>query len=220
MVPPCLRASLCRDRRATSWLVATIGVMWLSAAAGAQLLDRVVARVGTTAITQSDVEAAVGLGVVDVPDGQDRLAAGAQQLIDRQLLLTEVARFPPAEPAETAIAELAGRMTSRAGTGFDALSRRTGIDAQRVRELARDTLRIQAYLDQRFGTVAAVGTQEARDYYETHRQEFARNGVALPFEQVEAAVRQAAASDRRRRAVTQWLGDLRTRGEVVEVKPR
>jgi hypothetical protein len=192
---------------------------WLPLAEASQLLDRVVARVGATAITQSDVDAALGLGIVEVAGGQDR-EAGAQQLIDRQLLLTEVSRFPPAEPSEAAIAELAARMMARAGSGFDALSKRTGIDAKRVRELARDTLRIQAYIDQRFGAAAPVGVQEARDYYEAHRQEFAKGGVVPPFEQIETAARQAAAADRRRRAVNQWVADLRTRGEVVEVKSR
>jgi hypothetical protein len=194
-------------------------MLCLSVVQASQLLDRVVARVGATAITQSDVDAALGLGIVDVPGGQDR-QAGAQQLIDRQLLLTEVSRFPPAEPADAAIAELAARMIARAGAGFDALSKRTGIDEKRVRELARDTLRIQAYIDQRFGVAAPVGVQEARDYYEAHRQEFAKGGAVPPFEQVEAAARQAAAADRRRRAVNQWVADLRTRGEVVEVNSR
>ena len=213
----CLRASVCRLSAYGLVLAASTG--WLAPAEASQLLDRVVARVGPTAITQSDVDAALGLGIVEVPGGQDR-DAGAQQLIDRQLLLTEVSRFPPAEPSETAIAELAGRMMTRAGTGFDALSKRTGIDAKRVRELARDTLRIQAYIDQRFGAAAPVGVQEAREYYEAHRQEFAQNGAVPPFEQVETAARQAAAADRRRRAVNQWVADLRTRGEVVEVKSR
>ena len=200
-------------------LVVALAMLWSSIAHGEQLLDRVVARVGATAITQSDVDAALGLGIVEAPGGQDR-QAGAQQLIDRQLLLTEVSRFPPAEPTETAIAELAARMMARAGAGFDALSKRTGIDAKRVRDLARDTLRIQAYIEQRFGAAAPVGVQEAREYYEAHRQEFAKDGAVPPFEQVEATARQAAAADRRRRAVSQWVADLRTRGEVVEVTPR
>ena len=123
----------------------------LSAAhAGQQLLDRVVARVGGTAITQTDVDAAVGLGIVEAPSTQD--PAARRQVIDRQLLLAEVSRFPPTEPSETAVAELVAKMKSRAGGNYDALLRRTGLDEQRVRDLARDTLRIEAYVDQRFGT--------------------------------------------------------------------
>jgi hypothetical protein len=181
-----------------------------------QLLDRVVARVGGVVITQSDVEAAVGLGVVR-PQGGDRLADGTRQLIDRRLLLTEVARFPPAEPADVAVDRLVTEMKAHAGSGFEALRQRTGVDDQRIRQMARDTLRIQAYVDQRFGTTAQVSQQEARDYYDAHRQEFTRSGALQPFEQVEAEARQAASEERRRRLVEQWVGDLRIRGDVVTV---
>ena len=198
-----------------------IYVLWLSPPLqGQQLLDRVVARVGGVAITQSDVDAALALGVAEPEPGQDAFASGARQLVDRQLLLAEVARFPPPEPSDMQIAEAVARMRTRAGATFADVMKRTGVDEERVRLLARDTLRIQAYVDQRFGTIAQVGTQEARDYYDAHRQEFTRGGVVAPFEEVEPAARQAAAAERRRRTIAQWIGDLRTRGDIVEVKPR
>ena len=40
-------------------------VGWLSVVEAQQLLDRVVARIGTTAITQTDVDAALAFGIVD-----------------------------------------------------------------------------------------------------------------------------------------------------------
>jgi hypothetical protein len=200
-------------------IAVAVYVLWLSPLQGQQLLDRVVARVGGVAITQSDVDAALALGVVEPEAGQDRFASGTRQLIDRQLLIAEVARFPPPEPSAAQIAEAVGRMRARAGASFDAVLKRTGLDEARVNQLARDTLRIQAYIDQRFGTSAQVGTQEARDYYDSHRQEFTRNGVLAPFEEVETAARQAAAADRRGRTIAQWIADLRTRGDVVTRTP-
>jgi hypothetical protein len=184
----------------------------------AQLLDRVVARVGGAAITQTDVDAAVGLGVIQ-PDWAGG-ASSTQQMIDRRLMLAEVARFPPADPSDAAIAELMAAMKARAGAAYDALLKRTGMDEGRVRDLARDTLRIQAYIDQRFGTTAQAGPQEVRDYYDAHREEFTRNGVVAPFESVEPAVREAASAARRRAAVGQWLQGLRARSDAVLVTPR
>ena len=192
-----------------------MGMMWLAAAAGQQLLDRIVARVGATVITHTDVEAAFALGVIDVAPGEDRMGAGTRQLVDRHLLLAEVARFPPAEPAPDEVEALVARMRAHAGDGFAALVKRTGVDDLRLREIARDTLRIQTYIDQRFGSIGQASIQEARDYYESHRQEFTRNGRVAPFEDVEVAARTAAAAERRRRSVAQWIADLRTRGEVV-----
>src|SRR5919204_3440363 len=59
-----------------------------------QLLDRVLARVDGSAITLTDVQAALALGII--PAGtDDPIASGMQQMIDRQLELAEVQRFPP-----------------------------------------------------------------------------------------------------------------------------
>ena len=189
--------------------------MWQSHATAQQLLDRIVARVGATVITQTDVDAALALGIVEPRAGDDRMAAGTQQLIDRQLLLAEVGRFPPMEPSAADIDAVVARMRTRAGADFAAVMKRTGLDEQRIRELARDSLRIQAYLDQRFGATPQASAQEAREYYDTHREAFTRNGALAPFEEVETAAREAASAERRSRTVTQWLADLRTRGEIV-----
>lgn len=201
------------------WTLLALVSLAPASAPAQQLLDRVVARVGGVAITQTDVEVALALGIVQA-SGPEATAAATPQVIDRQLMLGEVARFPPPEPPDAAVTELAAAMKARAGGGFDALMRRTGVDEQRLRELARDTLRIQAYVDQRFGTSAQVSPQEARDYYEANRQQFTRNGVPRPFEDVEADARQGASAERRRRLVAQWVADLRMRGNVIEVSPR
>src|SRR5262245_37557605 len=64
----------------------------------AQLLDRVVARVDGLAITLSDVRAAVGLGIIESNQADPPGGAEIERAIERQLLLTEVARFGPPEP--------------------------------------------------------------------------------------------------------------------------
>ena len=179
----------------------------------AQLLDRIVARVNGTPITQTDVNAAVGLGLVEA-------AAAVPQMVDRRLMLAEVTRFPPDAPTDAAIDGLAAQMKARAGAGYDALLQRNGVDERDVRDMARDTLRIQAYIDQRFGTSAEASAQDARDYYERNREQFTRDGVLAPFESVEAAARQGASAERRNAAVAQWLQGLRSRGEIVVVTPR
>jgi len=115
-----------------------------------QLLDRVVARVGTSAITQTDVDAAVAFGVVEQRDAEGRDAV--KQLIDRRLILAEVERFPPPEPAEASIVEQVAKMRATAGANTAAVMKRTGVDDKRLTEIARDTLRIQDYMRQRFGT--------------------------------------------------------------------
>jgi hypothetical protein len=137
LVPLCLCASVCC-------------VQWLSIANAQELLDRIVARVGNTVITLTDVNAAMAFDVAPAED----FDTAAQQMIERQLLLAEVARFAPPDPAAPAIdAEVAG-MKMRAGAGLAQVMQSTGVGEERIRELARDTLRIQGYINQRFGPAA------------------------------------------------------------------
>ena len=143
------------------WCVRVSAVCWLALlpASAQQLLDRVVALVNNVPITLSDVNAAIGLGIAEAPASGDAVAAARLQLIDRQLMLAEVARFAPPEPAPAAVDAEVASLRARAGARLEALMRDTGLDEQRLRELARDTLRIRAYLDQRFG-VGVPGTRD------------------------------------------------------------
>jgi len=188
------------------------------AACGQQLIDRVMARIGTTAITWSDVRAAVGLGLVEAKSPDD--PAALNQVIDRQLMLIEVTRFPPAEPSAAAIAERAEAMKKRAGTALPELMTSTGLDEMRLHDLARDTLRIQAYIMQRFGSTAIVGEDDARRYYDDHHEQFTRNGTLRPFDDVDAEARRLASASRLQDAITQWARDLRMRAEVVVVREK
>jgi hypothetical protein len=189
----------------------------LSTTAQEQLLDRVLARIGREAITQTDVQALVDFGLIEAKSATE--SDGVRQAIDRQLALREVARFPPAEPSEAAVEQQLTAMKARVGPRLDAVMRANGLDEARLRGLARDTLRIRTYLDQRFGVATPVGEDEARKYFEEHQAEFTRNGAELTFEEAAAEARQRVAAERLSRAVGQWLQDLRARSDVVLVTP-
>ncbi len=182
-----------------------------------QLLDRVLARVGTNAVTMTDVRTARALGLIETKPGEDAEAVALERTIERQLMLDEVARFSPPEPADSAVTEEAAAMRSRAGSGFDALVIATGLDEARLRQLARETLRIRAYVAQRFGTAVQVTEDEARKYYEEHPDEFTRDGVRIVFEEAEPVARQRASAERSRSTIEKWVRDLRGRSEVVIV---
>ena len=196
-------------------LIAVAILMWTPSLAAQQLIDRVMARVNGYAITLSDVRAAVGLGVVEVPAGQDAEQAGLQAVIDRQLMEQEVARFPPPEPEASAIASQLERQKAFAGSRFATVVQSSGLSDAAMRELARQTLRIRAYLDQRFGASAQVSDQDAQEYFKSHPDEFRRNGVPMSFDEAEPLARERAAAERRTNAIAQWVRDLRTRAEVV-----
>ena len=180
-----------------------------------QLIDRVVARVDGYPITLTDVQAALGLGLIQPPAGSDPIAAARQQMVDRQLELTEVQRFPPPEPNPAAVAREAARLKMNAGGRLAALMQSTGLSEQRITDIARDNLRIAGYLDQRFGTAVQVRDEEVANYYRTHEAEFTRGGETVPFEEAEPIARQRVSDERRRMTVDQWIRDLRGRADVA-----
>ena len=183
------------------------------------LLDRVVARVDGYAITLSDVRAAVGLGLVDVPPGAGDEAA-IEGVIERQLELAEVARFAPPEPAADAVDREAALLRMRAGPRLPALMASTGLDEARIREIARDNLRVQAYLEQRFGATVQLAEEEVLQYYRIHPEEFTRDDRLMPFAEAEPMARERAAMERRAAMLGQWHRDLRGRADIVVTTPR
>jgi hypothetical protein len=188
----------------------------LSTVYAQELIDRVVARVNGYAITLTDVQAAIGLGLVNVPAGPGATEVAVQQLIDRQLVLVEVARFTPPEPDAVALDDEFASLTRHAGTRLQTLMDAVGIEEAQIRQFARDNLRIQAYLNQRFGTNTQVTDEEVAQYYRTHPDEFTRGGSLVPFAEGEPMARQLASTERRRATIAQWMRDLRARADVTE----
>jgi hypothetical protein len=190
-----------------------VGIGHLSVSAQ-QLLDRVVARVNGYAITLTDMKAAVALGLVEVPP-EDGEQAVVERLVERQLVLTEVARFAPPEPSPAAVAREVEVLKVRAGGRLAAIMETTGLDEGRLRDIARDTLRIDAYLNQRFGPTVQLTEEEVVQYYRMHPDEFTREGRLMPFAEADDLARERASAERRAATVAQWMRDLRARADIL-----
>ena len=192
----------------------------ISPVAAQEVLDRVLARVDGEAITLSDARAALALGIVDTAPGDDPNRVAMQQLIDRRLVLTEVARFAPPEPDAAAIQREITALKARVGTAAQlaALEATTGVGESQIRDIARDSLRIQAYLNQRFGPTVQPSAEEVGAYYRTHLEEFRVGDRLIPFEEAEPVARERAGAERRQALIVEWMRDLRQRADVTEIK--
>ena len=206
-----------RGERRRNWVVATAFVVWLSPVLGQELLDRIVARVNGEVVTLTDVKAAMALGVVEVPVGAGE-AVAMERLIDRQLALAEVARLAPVEPAAADVARETAVLTARVGARLAAVMASTGVDEARIRDIARDNLRMQAYLDQRFGALVQLSEEEVAQYYRNRPEEFTRDGTLTPFILAEPIARARAGAERRASSVAQWMRDVRSRADV-QIRP-
>ena len=151
-----------RPRQARRVLFAVL--LWLAMAplahAADEVIDRVLAVAGGEIIMLSDVRAARELGRVDPGNETDPTRLVLSQLIDRALVLAEVDRFAPPEPAPAAIDAALAAVVARfpSELAFDTTLERLGLNRAVVTELLREDLRIRSYMDQRF-TAATIEQQ-------------------------------------------------------------
>src|SRR5688572_22779415 len=83
----------------------------------AEIIDRIMAVVGGQPVTLSDVHAALTFRLVQPPPGTaDPLAYALDRLIERNLILAEVDRFQPPEPAPVEITLRIEELEQRAGS--------------------------------------------------------------------------------------------------------
>ena len=147
--------------------ILTVMMMCASLArpASAETIDRVLAVVTGQIITLSDVIAARELGLHEASAAADPIRGMLLTLIDRALVLSEVERYAPPEPAADAIDREIAVIRSRFPTSeaFDAALARSGLDDRHLREMLRQDLRIRAYEDQRFAAADPARRQTLID---------------------------------------------------------
>jgi hypothetical protein len=196
---------------------AVFGIL-TSVSARAQIIDRILAVVNGALILQSDVMMAVRLGLAPAPAASDPVAAPLDALIERRLVLEEVDRYAPPDPTDADIDRRLAEIRGRAGAGFDAILRETGISSDQLRRQVRDDLRMEAYLLQRFGAMQP-SEEEIQQYYRDHQSDFMRNGAVRPLDEVRDVARAQLIANQRGVMIKDWTAGLRRRA-TINILPR
>lgn len=207
--------------RASHVAIALVTLLLGARLAAAPVIDRILASVSGAVITLSDATAAIALGLVNTSGAPDPIQAALDQLIERSLMLAEVDRYAPPEPAPAEIDARVRVLRARAGSE-DNLRRAMavgGLTEESLRAIARDDLRLDAYLSQRFASATAASDDEVLRYYREHQNVFVRDGVQQPLAEVEAEVRRRLDTTRRSALVDEWSRQLRQRADVL-ILPR
>ena len=146
-------------------VVALLALGFRAGAAQETLVERTVAIVGGAVITLSDVRTALALGLVEAA-GPDAEREAARRLVERWLVLHEVSRFAPPEPADDAVSARLATIGGRAGSpaALEAILARGGYTVGRLAAWVRDDLRIDAYLEQRFATAGVAAEADVAEY--------------------------------------------------------
>jgi len=188
---------------------------------GAALLDRVLATVEGRVITLSDVRAAQRLGLVDVAGAGDAAAAALDRLIDRTVILIEVERYAPPEPDPSAVSERVSAVKARLGSPeqLAAALQLSGLDEASLDEWARNDLRIERYLQDRFAGAAEPTDEDIDGYLRRHAGDLARSGRASNDPEARRQAREQVALERRAALVSEWVQGLRDRATISAPPP-
>jgi len=189
----------------------------IASAAHAEIIDRILAVVEDQLITLSDVRGVIRLGLETVPPTNDEIAAGLDQLIERQLMLMEVERFAPPEPPPEAVELRLNAVRARLpdALAFETTLHQIGWPEDAVRRYIRDTLRIESYVQQRFTAAIQPSDDEIVAYYRLHADDFTKGGVLAPYADVRTQVRAQLVEERRTALVRDWLSGLRRRANLL-----
>jgi parvulin-like peptidyl-prolyl isomerase len=134
-------------------LVAVVALAAAVDASAADVIDRVMAVVNRRPILLSDVNAAIEFQLVSRSEAGDPLASSLDRLIERALILEEVERYQPPEPAPEEIDKRIEAIQQRFATpdAFQKALASVGMREAQLRSHIRDDLRSVTYINQRFG---------------------------------------------------------------------
>jgi hypothetical protein len=186
----------------------------------AEVIDRILAVVNRELITLSDVSTALRLGLVaPAQPGSDVTRAALDALINRQLELAEANRYQPPEPPESQIHSRMEQIRARFSTpaAFEQALTQSGVSEDQLRLRLREDLRIETYLNQRFGVPRQPTDQELLEYYRAHTPEFSTAAGIRPFGEVRDQIRARLSLLQRTTAMTDWLEGLKRRTEIADL---
>jgi hypothetical protein len=194
-------ACFCRSTTALLLAVLVFMIMPLRICAQRQVVDRVVAVVGTQIITLSDIRIEKTmrevLGESPPKDERDLL----DELIDQRLIRAELDQYPGAEPTEAELDEQFGQIKDF-----------KGLPAETVREAVREHLRVQRFFSERLGRFTSVSEAEIQKYYEEVFEPAARSGGSTaipPLNEVREDVRRRVADEKTTAELRHWLDHAR-----------
>jgi len=162
-----------------------------------EIIDRVVAILPGAVVTQVDVQVALELGLVEAQPGGDRFSAALSALIDRLLMLNEVRRVMPPDPAPSAVQARLAQMRARfdSPAAFARALGAGGLDNAILEVHAADDLLLSAYLEERFGVAAQPTPQE--------------------MQQLDGPARARLVIERRQTLIAAWVAELRRRADIT-----
>lgn len=196
-----------------------------------EIVDKTVATVNggvrLDVITYSDLVWQIALqpkSPISNPSSEE-LNRALQLIINQRLILQEAEKLPTITPTvkeiEDELAALVKQFPSPAE--FEERARRVGLTTERLREIIRQRVAINKYLDFRFRSFTFITPQEVADYYRdvfVPRWRERTPGVIVPtLEQVRDRIEASLTEDKIESDTDAFLDNARERAEIVILNP-
>jgi peptidyl-prolyl cis-trans isomerase SurA len=202
------------------WIVAAMALWLAPAAAGQQLVDRIVARVGDDVITQSELSE---LGrYQQLVDGKEQpTGERLRELVEQWIVSREASLSGFSAPGKQDVEKTYADLEKRFGTAeaFRKRLQELGLSESEVRHLLARQLFLSRYLDYKFRPEVQVAERQIEEYYrKTLVPELQRAGQRVPtLESVADQVREVLMEQGINRRAAQWLDEMRARWKVEMV---
>lgn len=202
-------------------LAILIAACWLVPAAHSQqVIDRIVAQIGGSVITQSQI---VELGRFQkLVDGKEKTASQRLHELAQQWIVSHDATLndfhqPSAQDVQHALAALEKRYGSVAT--FQKHLKSVGLSESDVRRLLNREIFLSRYLDYKFRPEVRVDEQQIEEYYRnTLVRELKKTGQSVPpITRVAAQVREVLIEQGVSQRATRWLDQMQERWKVNPV---
>lgn len=189
----------------------------------AELIDRIAVSVGNQVITEAqildEIRITAFLNNQEPEITPDQKRAAAERLIEQALVKREMelSRFSIPEQTEAAplVKELRAKYASDAS--FEQALSQAALNEQKLQQHLWWQLTFLRFIDYRFRPGVQVSEAAVKAYYEKRRTEWEQQGVKpIPtLEDSRAGIERILTEQRVDRALDRWLGDTRTRIEIL-----
>ena len=204
----------------------------VSVCSAQEVVDKMVASVNSGAaqpdlITYSDLLWQMALEPntpIDHP-ASDALNRTLRRLIDQRLIYQEAEKLPTINPTDKEITDELTALIKLFPSQADFMerARRVGLTSEQLREIIRQRVAIDKYLDFRFRSFVVVTPKEVSDYYrDVYVPRFQRQypGRIVPtFEQISKQLTDQITEDKIESETDSFLDTARERAEITILNP-
>ena len=189
----------------------------------AELVDRILAVVDEDPILNSDLDQAIGIGLIVPEEGEsenDYRRRVLDLLIDQKVRFHEIDLFGfseiPVAEVERQFEELRDQFDS--DEAFQARLEEVGLDEQGLRQILARQLMVLIYVEERLGARVFVGLEEIQRYYnEVLVPALEENGQPIPPQQeVREEIRAVLREMRLNEEIERWTEELRQEADIVD----